>query len=324
MTRQTAALESLESRTHFAVTGTRDLLYVRVQFSDQSAYPLSTSSATTQSKGATDLIKNYAAGNLSFTYTVKSVTLSRNTAYYKDRGTSKIADDTDAALRATGFSLTKFEHVSYRFADVPGSAGIAQVGGKRIWMRTNAASVLAHEIGHNLGLYHAEFANPTGSNPFGGHNDSEYGDVFSNMGSGGDKDWSAGQKYFLGWLGGARAKTVDAARTGTTTVDLSSHDDATSYASTSTYLVRIKVSSSTYYTVEFRKSLGGVLIHRVPTNFVGGELLDATPSTSSASDAALKFGKSLTDTRGSGAVDDVKISVVQNGSKAKVTVKIGA
>lgn len=316
-------VESLESRTHFAVTGTRDLLYLRVRFADQANYPLSSDTATAQAKAATELIENFAAGNLNLTYAVKAITLPQKTAYYKTHGTTRIADHADAALKATGYSLTKFEHIAYRFADVPGSAGIAQVGGKRVWMRSNTATTLAHELGHNFGLYHADLANPRGTNPFGAYDKKEYGDAFSNMGSGGSRDWSAGQKYYLGWLGGSRSRAIDATRTGTTTVDLTSHDDATSYASNTTYLIRIRLSSTTSYTVEYRKSLGGVLIHRVPGNFVGGQLIDATPSTETASDAPLKFGKSVTDSRGSGKTDDLKISVTQSGSKARVTVRIG-
>jgi hypothetical protein len=328
---RTELIESLESRTFLsvspslrAVTGTRDLLYVRVRFSDQSGYALSESSARTEAANAVAKIVEYSGGNVRFTSRVASVALSRTQSYYKNSGTGRLADDVDAKLRASGMTLTGFEHVSYRYSGSLGSwAGLGQVGGKRTWIQSGGYTVLVHELGHNLRLGHSAFANPTGSNPFGSASVSAYGDVFSNMGYGGTRDWTASQKRFLGWLDGNRTRTIDASRSGTFTIDVASHDNASTYSSSNVYLVRVKLSSSSYLTVEYRSGLGGVLIHKTGSSGESTTLIDATPSTSSASDAMLKSGRSLVNTRGSGSADDVRFTVVSAGSKAKVTIKIG-
>lgn len=320
-------VESLEPRQLLAFTGTRDLLYVQVRFSDQTAYPESPTKAASVANGATNLITEYSGNQLKFRNTFKEVTLSHDTAYYKSRGTSAIQSDADARLRAAGQSLTGFEHISYRYNGPIGSfAGLGQINGSRTWIKSSSSSVVAHELGHNAGLGHAKFANPNdNTNPFGAASTSEYGDTFSNMGSS-SKDWNAHQKWALGWLGSPQVKTIDATRAGTTTVNLSSHDNADTYGASSVYLLRLTLgSSSNAYYLSYRKSPDAVFLHRAPSSRpTGSTLLDAHPNTSTASDAGFTFGQSLTDKRGSGSSDDIKITVIRNGARAQITITVGA
>ncbi|HSI33468.1 MAG TPA: M66 family metalloprotease [Tepidisphaeraceae bacterium] len=319
--------EALEPRRMFAVTGVRDLLYVRVRFSDQAALPESLATAQANVAQSTKWIGEYSGKNVSFRTKLAAVALPRTEAYYKSAGVTRLADDADAALRAQGQSLSGVEHVSYRYNGAVGTfGGLGQVNGPRTWIRYSSASIITHELGHNIGLGHSSFANPTdNAKPFGASASSEYGDPFSNMGGGGGKDWNAHQKASRGWLGGSRTKTVSATTAGTHTFTLASHDDAATYATTGVYLLKLTLSLTTSYYVSYRRSPNALFVHRAPTsNPTGGTLIDATPSTATASDAGLLFGKTLIDRRGSGAADDITIRVARDGINAKVTVTIGA
>jgi hypothetical protein len=308
-----------------AITGHRDVLFVEIKFAGQSSFPDSTTSAQSIVNGAVHMIESWSGGNLNFSTAVKTVTLSHSAAYYTSAGTGKIASDADAALARAGVSESPYEHISYRYNGVSASwAGLGQVGGKRTWIRSSASTVVAHEFGHNLGLGHSHLADPKGTDPFGSYTSVEYGDPFSNMGSGGSQDWAAYQKYKLGWLGGDRTKTIDASKAVTRTLDISTNDDVSVYNSTSVYLVRILIGNGNALYLSYDAGKSGILIHKSSaTDSGGGYLIDTTPGTSSASDAPLQFGKSIIDHRGAGTADDIKISCIKVGSKAEVTVKIG-
>jgi chitodextrinase len=59
-----------------------------------------------------------------------------------------------------GFDQSQYRHIVYAFPALPqsvcGWSGLAEVGGRHVWTNGSlTVPVLAHELGHNLGLYHA-------------------------------------------------------------------------------------------------------------------------------------------------------------------------
>lgn len=100
---------------------------------------------------------------------------------------------------------------------IVGWGGLANIGGRYSWIRVNGenrtsiqkvrdnATVIVHELGHNLGLRHS-------SNWYtfriGYENEplyAEYGDIYDVMGHGGLKhDYNIRHKLWLGWMDAAR------------------------------------------------------------------------------------------------------------------------
>lgn len=320
-------VERLESRRLLAVTGIRDLLYARVRFSDQAAAPETATQSQQVTTTAASQIREWSGGRLGFTVTIKDVQLSQPASYYVSKGVSAIAADATAALQKAGVATGSFEHRSFRFnASIGSWAGLGQVGGAVTWIKYTSASVLAHELGHNLGLVHSSFVNPSNdANPFGPGATSEYGDPFSNMGSGGARDWNATQKWALGFIGGSQVQTVSAATAGTTTVTLTAHDDLTAFRASDVYLVRVPIGTQAVF-AEYRKDAGGVVIHvDAASSPRSGVLIDGNPATATATDAALKAGQSLLNARAAGTADDIRVRVTSiSGGRAVVTITVGA
>jgi hypothetical protein len=188
--------------------------------------------------------------------------------------------------------------------------------------------VVAHELGHNMGLHHASSITCTSGGVTVAYSATctpdEYGDPFDVMGKNLRRNnaWHLQQIGFLG-----RGNVQTAAASGTYTLT------STSTRGTGTQLLRVPrpgTGTQLYYDLELRSSGGvfdnflstdpavnGVTIHvdPSPATITQSLLIDTTPGTSSGfDDAPLTAGRSFTD-------GDVVVSVSSvSGNTATVDV----
>lgn len=243
-------------------------------------------------------------------------------------------------------------HVVYVLPCAPsGEAGLGDQFGNQVWLFAKygtSTEVLAHEIGHNLGLQHANTvscwtsAHPTTfgdpnhwallsqPDPSNGCRAVEYADPLDVMGNAGLGSLSAAELQMLGWLLPSERRTVTASTTVTINT-LSASPPTRSPRS----LVIERGSLDPLY-VEFRTPVGldaracssvptpcGVQI-RVSWSFVGfggsngPGLYDATPD-GDFSDPSLPVGSSVT------TPDHIRITNLgQSATQARIQVTYGA
>jgi hypothetical protein len=226
-----------------------------------------------------------------------------------------INNDAQAAALAAGYDTSVFAHnmIYISSQDCVGRSW-GEVPGRITWIQGTLNTYrTAHELGHNLGLGHAN--SKTCENAAGVEvptsntcTVNEYGDSFNVMGyvpPGTDENSpshiSAPQKNALGWLGGTRSVTT---RQGTYTLT------PTETQNSSLKAIRLDTPGHTYW-LEYRRALGfdaplsafpgitgGVLIHETEGTH-GSLLLDMRANTpNNFNDAALPVGSSWTDPAG--------------------------
>jgi hypothetical protein len=222
-------------------------------------------------------------------------------------------------------SLSGYAHFVYGF---PKNActwwGLGTVGGSptSAWINGSIAlRVVAHEMGHNFGLYHAQTLD-CGTSPIGSScTANTYGDLFDIMGTS-TGHFAAFQKERIAWLAASDLPPVTTVTTGGTYW----LDPFEPLGGTSKALKILKSTDSsgarTWYYVEMRRAIGndsflsgypgilnGVLIH-TGSESTGDSayLLDMTPETDSFTDAALPVGRTFTDTSANVSITPVAVS----------------
>jgi hypothetical protein len=236
--RPSARVAENDSWTH----GRKSLLFIRVRFIDDKADPIGADEAESDLRGASADLKRISYGQYYFDWTITPVLLIARTAdWYADRRDELQADARRLANDA-GFPYEEYDLDIVRHNPVPGFlGGYGNLGRRGVWLQVSGPDVLVHEIGHNLGLSHANFwdtatpsTGPKISPPFpsntnegreghefdsdsllghdsmiGPGNSIEYGDVYDVMG-GGDhpSQYNASYKVQLGWLTPAQVGTV--------------------------------------------------------------------------------------------------------------------
>jgi Gametolysin peptidase M11 len=242
-----------------------------------------------------------------------------------------IAENGQAAAAADGFSAAGYQHVIYAFpyqSSCGGWAGLGELPGNESWMNGYIEPwVVAHELGHNMGLHHASTYTCTdGGTPVSisaNCSSQEYGDLYDVMG---DDAWhnNAWHLRQIGFLDASNVQTVTA--NGTYTIN-----------STATHggieLLRIRrPDTSLYYDLSLRSASGvfdtfassdpvvqGLSVHMDPDPSVITQslLIDTTPGSSGGFyDAALTPGRTFTD----GDVSITTQSVVAGVATVQVTV----
>jgi hypothetical protein len=242
-----------------------------------------------------------------------------------------IATYAKQAAVAHGANLSNYARYLYAFPNTPCNwSGRATVGGypAEAWINGSFQDgVVAHEEGHNYGLYHSH-ALDCGTAIIGSSCSSiEYGDTLDTMGSAVPmKHFNAVQKDILGWLDYGTAPPI-------TTVQASGVYTLDPYETTGSNpkALKVKTPAGDWYYVEYRQPLGfdtsavsgntnvknGVVLHLWSKQSLNGVyLLDAT-STSSWGDPALGVGSVFADTTAG-----VSIAPVWVGGTAGVNVTV--
>lgn len=221
-------------------TGLKNVLVIRVDFSDLTGDPVGPNDTTPSSAIVTytaPYVQNiadsrispyyqkssYGLTSLSNTVTTQVYRMPQTATSYAVGGLNdQLHADAEAAA-AADYNVTNYDRIIVLFSNlgsIPGSlityGGLALVGGKSVWSNGEFDfRVIAHELGHTYGLYHAGLWLVTDGNPISVTGTTvEYGDDFDTMGANyandGNTDFSERNKNILGWLPDSKVLPITA------------------------------------------------------------------------------------------------------------------
>ena len=235
---------------------------------------------------------------------------------------TRIENEAVAAARAAGVDLSGFNIVAFAFPNIDcGWAGLG--GGGNFWLNgNNSLRVIAHEVGHVLGLGHAnsvrcdsgQYTDTTGCTR------NEYGSPFDVMGAASSGHFHPGAKSYLDYIE-ERIGTQ-----GIQTVTRSGEYDVFPYATVTAQVkaLRIPRLANQPMHVEYRSafgfdaSLGTRIGPRVQITTGTNTLIDLTPATTTWNDASLEVGASYDET-GTG----IRVQLLSaDATKARVRVDL--
>jgi hypothetical protein len=214
---------------------------------------------------------------------------------------NRIRTEARAAATAAGVDLSGYNIVAYAFPNI-GCDWAGLGGGGNFWLNgTTSLRVISHEVGHVLGLGHAnsvrcdsgQYADTSGCTR------NEYGSPFDVMGAASQGHFHAGAKSYLDYI---------EERTGTPgiqTVTRSGEYDVFPYATNTAQIkaLRIPRLANQAMHVEYRTptgfdaSLGAPRTGpRVQITTGANTLIDLTPATTTWNDASLEVGSSYDET----------------------------
>ncbi len=289
-------------------TGVKTLLYLRLAFPESRAEPQTEAAAYDMLRQVNDFFVEGSYGNLYLLPTVAPlVVLPRTVAWYNGGGGDEFDVRTDAlaAAKAMGYDSAQYDLNIVAYSGGPGSfGGLGYVGGVGVWLKSINVGVACHELGHNVGLWHANFWDTSGRSVIGEGAHAEYGNGFDTMGAAGagNQHFNANHKNQLGWL--TKEYVHDIRQSGTYRIfafDQPQLDTANRYS------FKIKKDSARSYWGEFRQKYGssntwlrdGILLDWSPwaKSAGGAHLLDTTPgSPDGKTDSAVTIGRTFDDT----------------------------
>ena len=302
----TGGVQATTDAAAAAVTGTKSVAVLLFNFSNNLAQPWTPAAVQgvvfDNANSVDEYLRDASYGQLSLTgavhgwYTIDAS--NANCAY------TTWASQARSKATAAGVNLSAYQYVVYAFpqASSCGWAGLAYLPGTSSWINgAMTLRVVSHEVSHNLGVHHAStLACPTGDLHGLVQPQSEYGDPFTVMGGAQTRHHVNWHRAQLGWL--PDVQTVTASGTYLLTP---------AEFSGTPRLVRVARGDGTYLNLEFRQPWGthfdnfsasdpvvnGVSIRIAPatSTIVQSKLVDANPSTTTFSDAALGVGNTVVD-----------------------------
>ncbi len=282
-------------------TGPKTVLVMRVDFSDLTGEPLSASAAQTLIDTTSDQFYDVNSyGQTSMTATVTPLLrLPQPSTFYKTNDNYfGLRSDAIIAAADAGFTLSAYNLDIVTFKGLySGWAGRGSVGGRGNWLNGNfSPRVTEHELGHNYGVWHANYWAAQNNSIIGAGANQEYGNPFDVMGNG-SSHFNAWFKRTFDWFTATEVATVTAS--GTYRIHALELP-----ISSGLHALKVPRNDGQHdYWVELRQSIpsnrslfSGVSINWGYASPTGSHLLDLTPgSPGGVNDASLTFGRTFSD-----------------------------
>jgi hypothetical protein len=163
--------------------GDKTVLYLVAQYSDQGAPPTTRPVAETALAQVSQYYQVQSYQQTALTATVTDpILLPQSLSHYNDYGLGELYNDAVAAASLAGWNADDYDFVMIRHGGSRWGIGVGMVGEKGAWVQTDDWRVIAHELGHNYGLHHANGWRPITTAPYGPGQNVEYGDPYDLMG----------------------------------------------------------------------------------------------------------------------------------------------
>ena len=300
---------SFPSLSNAATTGQLTCLVAKFRCSDQATYNDDVSQARMDPMFTQLASWSNNSATFAPTYIPEVLPLPGTSSQYFNLQRSIRTDATAAlnawtAQRGTTLSSYRFHVVCVKDA-MNGIAGGADLTGQYVEISQTENRVFQHEIGHILGLPHANFWNPSTINPIGNGVFQEYKGAYSTMADL-NMDWAtfnAMERYYMRWLPVSQTHDTTSRVSG---VYMIYDPEVTSLNPSRQYTIRIPRSDGAFYFVEYRPR-ATALAGNGPVNATTQDgirilrssdaaQLDLTPlSAGDARDGALVVGKEFYD-----------------------------
>ncbi|HZH33679.1 MAG TPA: FG-GAP-like repeat-containing protein [Pyrinomonadaceae bacterium] len=294
--------------------GAKTVLIIRVDFPDRQGEPVDSTGLPLTETRAQNVINNsvnpfyvnnsYNKTSLRSPVVTPVVRMPQPQSFYTSfQNIDLLYTDGRNAARSAGFETDNFnlDFIAFSFTQSLGFGGAAKIGAKGVLLNGSFDfKIIAHELGHNYGLLHANVWRTTDGTVIGAGANVEYGDAFDLMGGGSSQitHHSAGYKRRLDWLTEANVQTV----TDTGVYRVFAFDVIN--APTGVHALKIRKDNLKDYWVEFRQAItsapnlvNGALLRWdfAQQGFRQTQLLDMTPNTTSLADSPILIGQSFTD-----------------------------
>jgi hypothetical protein len=308
--------------------GEQKVLVLLVNFQNDQSQPFTV--ATAQNLVFTNVNNFYREASYQQTWLTGNVygyfTLPMNSGDCSSG--SQISYYAKRAAESSGINVSAYSRYIYVFPTMAGCSGYsgwATIGGNEAWINGSLTDrTVAHELGHNFGLYHAR-AMECGPEVFGANCSTiEMGNTIDMMGLS-TAHFHSYQKERLGWLNYGSSPT-------TTSVQTSGNYFIAPYSTSGSSPKALKIlkSPGVWYYLELRHPFGfdsvlrnnsnvmnGVLITmNKETNGQDNYLLDMTPETSSWYDPALTVNRNYTDSNAN--ITITPLSVTDTGATVNI------